>query len=164
MVKHLPPSQSGSIYNEPGEPGGQDKKFRNAILTSVEHDGRIVRIVATHIDRRLDRKRQLQQVIDLFLSLEAPAILMGDLNTTTNDAQIQQLLSVPGVEDVLSSVEFIEASRPRVDWIITRGLRTVSKSCEVTDASDHPVVWGEFVIDPARTPVSGVSRTGMSAN
>ena len=145
-------------------PSAQDKKFPNVILTSVEHDGRIVKIVATHIDRRLDRERQLQQVIDLFLSLEAPAILMGDLNTTTSDPQIKQLLSAPGVEDVLSSVEFIEASRPRVDWIITRGLRTVSKSCEVTDASDHPVVWGEFVIDPAQAPVSGVRRTGMSAN
>ena len=69
---------------------------RNALLVSLPFD-RPLQVLVTHIDRKEpQRSAQLARVIDLFLALAPPAILMGDLNTTAADPQLKALLAAPG--------------------------------------------------------------------
>ncbi|NQX90441.1 MAG: endonuclease/exonuclease/phosphatase family protein [Halioglobus sp.] len=126
-------------------PGTQHEGHRNAILATFSLGDQDVRILATHIDRRIDRQVQLAKVIDLFLALRAPAILMGDLNTRPDDPQLTKLLSSPDVVDAGT----IDSDLPdrRIDWIIARGLRPVAAGHVDNDASDHPLVWAEFAAE-----------------
>ena len=67
---------------------------RNSLLVSFERYP--ITALVTHIDRSdPQRSAQLRQVIELFLSLTPPAILLGDLNTTSADPLIQELLATP---------------------------------------------------------------------
>lgn len=131
-------------------------KFRNAILTSIRHEDATVRILLTHLDTRRDRAAQLQAVIQLFLALDEPAILMGDLNTTAADPLLHSLLRTPGVTDALQAGISKSLPESRIDWIITRGLRCLDAGYENTDASDHPVVWTQLQFD---SPLSSQSST-----
>ena len=133
-------------------PGTQGKKFRGAILATVRHRGRPVRVLVAHIDRVRDRERQLSAVCDLFLALEEPAILLGDLNTRPSDEQIKRLLAVPGVSDALGETLQSDASAERVDWIITRGLRCLSAEYNQNSASDHPAVVAELALPDMAEP------------
>jgi endonuclease/exonuclease/phosphatase family metal-dependent hydrolase len=129
-------------------PGTQDKKFRNAVLTSFEIQGQTVHLLATHVDTRTDRAAQLESVIALFLALEPPAILMGDLNSQRDDPLLQELLDRPDVTDALADAN-PAAKANRVDWIITRGLKTLHAEVRPNNASDHPLVWAEFTLPKA---------------
>ena len=126
--------------------GTQDKKFRNLVLTSFRHQGQTIHVLTTHIDRVKDRTHQLQAAVSLFLSLAEPAILMGDLNTTEADPQIQRLLAVRGVHDAVAQANKNHVPEKRIDWIFTRGLRCVDAGYIPTIASNHPVVWAELEI------------------
>ncbi len=130
-------------------PGTQGKQFRNVLLTSFQHRQQAVQVLITHIDRVTDRDAQLRTVIDLFLSLRKPAILMGDLNTNRQDPQLTRLLALPDVSDAVGgrssgSTANSQLSGERIDWIISRGLKRVDAGIDATPASDHPVVWAEF--------------------
>jgi len=122
---------------------------RNAVLATVEHHGHTIRILMTHIHRRDQRERdaQLQAVTGMFLALEEPAILLGDLNCSESELPIRQLLDTPGVEDAVGQAlrrKGAEDMPGRVDWIITRGLRAVDADIVDAAASDHPLVWAEL--------------------
>jgi endonuclease/exonuclease/phosphatase family metal-dependent hydrolase len=121
------------------------KAYRNAILSTVLLDGTDVRVIAVHIDREADRRQQLQSMIDLFLNLKEPCVLMGDLNTTADDPLLTGLRDQPGVHSPLH--ESLEEGPPSqsIDWIFTRGLKTVSATLVETTASDHPYLKAEFV-------------------
>ncbi len=121
------------------------KSFRNLLVSNIELDGRTVHVVITHIDRSDDRERveQLRTVAELFLSLAEPAILMGDMNSSAEEPLIRRLLQSPGVRDPVADVLGDQAP-PRIDWILTRGLRTVDAGIIETAASDHPCVWAEL--------------------
>lgn len=126
-------------------PGTQSKRFRNAVLTGVRWQGRVVRVLAVHVDSTRDRERQLELVSDLFLSLEEPAVLMGDLNSTENDPTLKRLLTTPGVIDVLTATESSDRQPDRhIDWILVRGLKPVRAEIRDDGASDHPVVRAEL--------------------
>ncbi len=123
--------------------------YRNAVLTVVEHGGHAVRVLATHIHQRQQRERdaQLLAVAEIFLHLEEPAILLGDLNCPADQPPLRQLLQMPGVIDAVGeAVRRKGASEPpgRVDWIITRGLRPIDGGIVDQGASDHPLVWAEL--------------------
>jgi endonuclease/exonuclease/phosphatase family metal-dependent hydrolase len=110
---------------------------------------RTIRVLLTHVNRRYDAERQLQlrAVIALYLSLAEPAVLLGDLNSTADDPQIQKLLKTPGVLDVVGEKtgEKLSKTPPdRIDWIIARGLRCVDAGLRDNGASDHPAVWAEL--------------------
>jgi len=122
-----------------------DRGYRNVVLVGLEHRGRTIHVLITHLTRRDDRERQaqLRAVIALFLALAEPAILMGDLNTQGDDRQIRCLLQTAGVTDPVEDVLGPRA-RQRIDWIVTRGLRAVDADIVATDASDHPMVWAEL--------------------
>ncbi len=116
------------------------KAYRNSILSTVELEHADVQIISVHIDRENDRRSQLQSMIDLFLGLQAPCVLMGDLNTTEGDPLLIGLRDRQGVHSPLH--ESLEQGPPSgtIDWIFTRGLKTISAALIDNGASDHPFV------------------------
>ncbi len=131
------------------------KTYRNLLLAAAEFDGRRVNFIITHLDSRdpLRRQEQMRVVGDLFLSLEEPALLLGDLNATGDDPQIERVLSMPGVVDALS-IAPNDVATQRIDWIIARGLRPVAAGAVFDGASDHPCLWAELELlsAPGGTP------------
>ena len=126
-------------------PRNSGHSCRNLLLAAFTFRGRTIRAAITHLDRGdpLDRQRQLQMAADLFLGLEEPAILLGDMNTTADEPAIERLLSAPGVNDPLAQIMGENTPR-RIDWILTRGLETADAGLVESDASDHPCVWAEL--------------------
>ncbi len=120
------------------------KAYRNAILATAEMQGVDVRIIAVHIDREQDRLAQLESVIELFLGLQPPCVLMGDLNTTMSDSMIDKLINTSGVRSPLHDNTEQVLPEGNIDWIFTRGLRTVSARLVDNRASDHPVLRAEL--------------------
>ena len=112
---------------------------RNLIVLRVMLQGRTMNVLITHIDRGSDHKKQLAAVLEEFVNVSEPAVLMGDLNGEAGDPSIVPFLKAPGVKDVVGS-----AAADRIDWIFTRGLETVSAGIDRNDASDHPMVWAEL--------------------
>jgi endonuclease/exonuclease/phosphatase family metal-dependent hydrolase len=120
------------------------KAYRNAILSTVELQRATVRIVSVHIDRENDRRQQLQSVIELFLGLQKPCILIGDLNTIATDSLLEDLVARHDVHSPLQ--ESLEGHLPsqNIDWMFTRGLRTISVKLVENTASDHPLLQAEL--------------------
>jgi len=122
------------------------KAFRNAILSTVELQEGRVRVISTHIDRTTDREHQLKTVIGLFLALQPPCVLMGDLNTVASDPQLETLRKVEGVISPLHDQTLDGVPASNIDWIFTRGLQTISAELIENDASDHPVLKAELAL------------------
>jgi endonuclease/exonuclease/phosphatase family metal-dependent hydrolase len=123
------------------------KGFRNLVLLRSNFGGKPLNVVITHIDRSDNRERaaQVRFVADYFLALAEPALLMGDLNTDANDAELRRLLDSPGVVDSLSQI----AGVPRhIDWILVRGLVVRDSGMREVGASDHPALWAELELPP----------------
>jgi endonuclease/exonuclease/phosphatase family metal-dependent hydrolase len=116
--------------------------YRNAVCLTVAVNEQPVRMLVTHLDRRsdLDRRAQLQFISQLFLALETPAILMGDLNTEPNAPEMRQLLEQPEVVDPLRGLP-PDGPEHRIDWILTRGLKLFDRGLTNAGASDHPYYW-----------------------
>jgi endonuclease/exonuclease/phosphatase family metal-dependent hydrolase len=128
----------------------RDYSFRNAVLLGLRQTSgdreRVVHILLTHVNRRYneDREAQLRAVIALFLSLEEPAILLGDLNSTAKDPQIAKLLKDPRAIDAVGKASDEKTARiERIDWIFCRGLKPIRAGVMENEASDHPLVWAE---------------------
>lgn len=129
-----------------------DRSWRNMVLVGLEcrtakQEPYTIRVLLTHVNRRYDAERQaqLQAVISLYLALAEPAVLLGDLNSTADDPQMQQLLQTPGVSDAVG--EKCPTKTPgRIDWIIVRGLRCLEAGVRDDGASDHPLVWAELAL------------------
>jgi endonuclease/exonuclease/phosphatase family metal-dependent hydrolase len=118
------------------------KGYRNVVLAGLDFGARRLNVMVTHLDRASDGDRiaQLRIVTNLFLSLAEPAVLLGDLNTRPDDPNIQPLLKATGVDDPLAALS--DGPGPgRIDWIVTRGLRTVGRGVDTSGASDHPYYW-----------------------
>jgi len=131
-----------------------DRSHRNAVLVGLQYQGQTVHVLLTHINRRHDveRQAQLRAVIALYLSLDEPSILMGDMNSTDDDPLIRGLLETSGVDDPVG--EKLNRQTPekevpkRIDWIFTRGFRCVDAGIVDKGASDHPTVWAELELLP----------------
>lgn len=125
-------------------PSPKDHSRRNAIIA---HSGPITFII-THITRSVDQDEQLRTVEKLFLDQPAPAVLMGDLNATSDHPLIQGLLDTPGVGNPLDE-KTPEKLGKHIDWIFTRGMYTRDAGTRDLGASDHPLAWAELAITPA---------------
>ena len=138
-----------------------DRTYRNVVLVEIPHAGQTVRAIVAHVNRNNDAERQtqLREVAALFLALQEPAVLLGDLNSTHDEPQIRELLSVLGVCDAVAPhlAETVpEAARTgRIDWILTRGLRSLDGGMVDNGASDHPLIWAEVAVMPAEALLSG---------
>jgi endonuclease/exonuclease/phosphatase family metal-dependent hydrolase len=125
---------------------------RNVILLRATFAGRPLNVLITHIDRKQDHATEIRDVANLFLSLQEPAILMGDFNITTdqngrdNDPDIAALAHAPGVIDPIGS---------NYDRIFARGF--VAKGSGYIDehASDHPLAWAQLSL---AAPATGPSE------
>ncbi|MHC4179003.1 MAG: endonuclease/exonuclease/phosphatase family protein, partial [Planctomycetota bacterium] len=126
-----------------------DHSHRNAVLVGLRHRGRTIHVLLTHITRRDDRDRQsqLRAVIAMYLALAEPAILVGDLNSDADDPLVRRLLEIPGVGDPVGEILGPDTPR-RIDWIFTRGLRTIDAGLRDDGASDHPLIWAELELLP----------------
>lgn len=133
------------------------KAYRNAILSTVELQGGSVRVLAVHIDRENDRLPQLQSVIDLFLGLQPPCVLMGDLNSTASDPLLKELRLRPGVQSPLHEALGETTPNQSIDWIFTRGLKTISAELVENNASDHALLKAELSV--ADQQVASVEST-----
>ncbi len=128
-------------------PGTQPKRFRNAFLTTLDVEDQTVSVLAAHIDTEIDRERQLAHVCELFRSLRSPAVLMGDLNCTSDHPAIESLLREEGVVDAVAAKLGSESQTGRIDHLIVRGLQVLDAAIVPTDASDHPAVWAELKLE-----------------
>ena len=127
-------------------PGTRGKAFRNAVLAHLPIGGRTIKLLLTHIDREQDREAQLAFVIQHFLALESPAILMGDLNTPANHPQLIALRQRADVHSALHDGMPDGPPAETIDWLFHRGLVTVSAQVVVVTASDHPVLFAELAL------------------
>lgn len=122
--------------------GTRGKGFRNLVRLNVDIAGHPVTVLVTHIDRMTDRQAQLEFVIDDFLCQPNPAVLMGDLNTRSDDSQLTRLRAAPGVTDCLTQCS--AATPETIDWIFIRGLECHAAGLRDEAASDHPLAWAEL--------------------
>ncbi|NUQ62611.1 MAG: endonuclease/exonuclease/phosphatase family protein [Pirellulales bacterium] len=121
-----------------------DRSHRNLVLAVASHQGRAIRILITHVTRRTEdaRRHQLRCVGELFLAMEKPSVLLGDMNSPATDPQMREILAAPGVVDPLREAGV--ASEHRIDWILARGFRAVAAGIRDEGISDHPLVWAEL--------------------
>jgi endonuclease/exonuclease/phosphatase family metal-dependent hydrolase len=120
--------------------------------------GQELHLLITHLTRRKTRKDQLKTVVEMFLDIDPPVVLMGDLNTLPTDPQIGSLLSTPGVVEPLIDVLGDQTPTRRVDWIFVRGLEVVDAGIIDKGASDHPCVWAELRLTRQPTRDSTVNK------
>ncbi|HZK82342.1 MAG TPA: endonuclease/exonuclease/phosphatase family protein [Humisphaera sp.] len=121
---------------------------RNAVVFRVDFGGRTVPILMTHIDREKDQTNQLQMVIRLFESLQSPSLLLADLNAEAKNPQVKTLLALPGVHDCITESSPASESHGRIDWIVSRGFKTVGGGHIQNEASDHPLYWADLEFNP----------------
>jgi len=137
---------AGSVLDWKRTPlaGSFGRGKRNLIHMRVMLQGKVVNVLITHIDRGKDHQKQFRTVLEEFVNVGAPAVLMGDLNGEANDPFVMPILKAPGVKDAVGSVMRTRVPADRIDWIFTKGLETISAGVEKNDASDHPMVWAEL--------------------
>jgi endonuclease/exonuclease/phosphatase family metal-dependent hydrolase len=140
------------------------QRFRAALLTNFTHWGRTVHVLTVHIDKDEERDThniQLRTAFDLFLSLNEPAILLGDLNEFGTHPELVRLLKTPGVHNALAGIPAPTVKKNPIDWIFTRGLRTVRAEWIANPASDHPVARADLEL--AHDPISQANATAPEA-
>jgi len=127
-------------------PRNHDYSFRNMLLADVRHRGCTIRVLVAHVNQRDPRERRIQLdcVLGMFLALDEPAVLVGDLNTGRDDPAIKAALATPGVVNPVDQV--LSEEPDMIDWILVRGLRGVDAGVLDSGASDHPLVWVELEV------------------
>lgn len=120
------------------------KAYRCATLAQFELQSQTVQLLSVHVDSQSDREHQLQTIISLFLGLQTPAVLIGDLNSPQDDSQMIELLARPDVVNPLKDALPDKRGRPHIDWILARGFRCRSGQLIENDASDHPAAVAEL--------------------
>ncbi len=84
-------------------------------------------------------------MIDQYLALPPPAVLMGDLNSEAKEPEICRLLAASDVIDAVGQ-KLGAAAPPRIDWVFVRGLRVLDAGLRDNGASDHPLAWAELAL------------------
>jgi endonuclease/exonuclease/phosphatase family metal-dependent hydrolase len=133
----------GQIHRVP-LPGNRGKAFRCATLAQFQFQKQTVQVLSVHVDSQSDRESQLRSVISLFLGLQPPALLIGDLNSNADDPQMAELLARPDVVDALRGSPPDARGRQPIDWILARGFQCRSGQLIHNDASDHPAAIAEL--------------------
>jgi endonuclease/exonuclease/phosphatase family metal-dependent hydrolase len=154
-------------------PNAKFHALRNYVLVDAQWQDTPIHFIVTHVDWKTGGDEQLAIVIDKFLHLPTPAVLLGDLNHPPSSPQIRQLLVTPGVHEAIreayekipNDVDPSDAQKARgliggrVDWIFLRGLVPEDASPVDTLASDHPAYWAVVAREASPT----TQRTTMPA-
>jgi endonuclease/exonuclease/phosphatase family metal-dependent hydrolase len=117
---------------------------REVLVLRLEFAGKPLNVLITHLERHDDLENELATVISLFQSMQEPVILMGDLNLTANDPQIDSLRKSLGVIDPIG-----DSHSDSFDRIFARGMRSLDSGLIDKGASDHPLAWAELELTPA---------------
>lgn len=115
------------------------RRYRNLTTARLRIGCRDLWVLFTHLHTRAGRDMQLRAVLERFARYE-PAILLGDLNTTRSDPQLDALLQHGGV-DAVRQVLGDQDQDDRVDWIITKGVAVDTGGMHDVGVSDHPYFW-----------------------
>lgn len=118
-------------------PDNTGKQYRNFISTSVDLDGIEVMLLITHLHTKKGRQQQLETVLEEFQRHEH-AVLLGDLNTKPDNELINALLKDSSFNDALLTSFPEHDHNQRIDWIITKNLKTTAADYEKIGISDHP--------------------------
>lgn len=124
--------------------GTRGKAYRAATLSQFELQSQTVQLLSVHVDSQSDREHQLRSVISLFLGLQPPVIVIGDLNSMPDDPQMLELLARPDVVDPLKDAPPDKRGRQHIDWILARGFQSRSGQLIENEASDHPAAIAEL--------------------
>jgi len=116
---------------------------RNLLTAQLSFAGRDIAVLVTHLDRGSIRDEQLRYVLDKFRHYPF-AILLGDLNTSSSDGQLVELLGDPNNVDAIAVLLGQADQEGRIDWIITRGFKVVTGGIYPVGVSDHPCYWVEL--------------------
>jgi endonuclease/exonuclease/phosphatase family metal-dependent hydrolase len=133
-------------------PRRYDHSYRNLLhVRARAANGAPLNVVITHLARSDDRERheQLRFVGNYFLSLAEPAVLLGDLNAAADEPELRFLLDAPRVVDALDAKPG-DPAPPHIDWVLVRGAKVTDAGLTPIGPSDHPHVWAEIEIPPAR--------------
>jgi endonuclease/exonuclease/phosphatase family metal-dependent hydrolase len=142
------------------------QRFRAGLLANFNHWGRTVHLLAVHIDKDTEGDThdiQLRTACDLFLSLGEPAIFLGDLNEFGSHPELTRLLHTSGVKNALADIPGPTVKKDPIDWIFTRGLRTVRAEWITNPASDHPVARADLELaGDSPAPTGSADRTSAA--
>jgi endonuclease/exonuclease/phosphatase family metal-dependent hydrolase len=112
---------------------------RNLVVAELVAGGTRLNALVTQLDARLDHDVQMKVVVDRFLALPKPAVLLGELNARRDEPAMARLLQLPDVESFTVDLPTPIGPRP-VDWIVTRGLVIGERRTCDTGVSDHPLL------------------------
>jgi endonuclease/exonuclease/phosphatase family metal-dependent hydrolase len=123
---------------------------REILLLRLQFNSRPLNVLITHLTTQQDnREPELAAVSSLFLSLQEPAILIGDLNSKNDDPLIQSLRKAPGVIDPIGDT-VIAKKMESWDRIFARGMQSTGSGFIDKGASDHPLAWAELKLNPGK--------------
>ncbi len=120
---------------------------RNFVIAELAAGTARVHVLVTQIDGLLDHDVQMRIVVERFLALPTPSVLMGELNARRDEPAMVRLLGLPGVDAFTVDLPTPVGPRP-VDWIIARGLAIAARTTCDTGVSDHPLLAVELVSRP----------------
>jgi endonuclease/exonuclease/phosphatase family metal-dependent hydrolase len=125
----------------------ETRSFRNLLTAQVRVDEYPVSLFTTHLDSRGKdiRMAQLREVVSRFKA-HPHAILMGDLNTKSGNAMLNELFQDIQNVDAIRVALGDQDPPNRIDWIITRGFKVHQGGFEPSGASDHPCFWVDLEI------------------
>jgi endonuclease/exonuclease/phosphatase family metal-dependent hydrolase len=120
--------------------------YRNFTLLRIDVGGRNVNAVISHINPLAIQPAQIQTISSVFRSLAEPALLLADLNADFKQPDVMALIESPGVHDCIA--ETVGRKSGRVDWIFSRGLKTLDGQKVENGASDHALFWVDLELPP----------------
>ena len=112
---------------------------RAILLVRARYGGRILNILVAHVERT-DRDRQLREVVEMYQSLAAPALLLGDLNAVAIHPLLRELLADHQNVDTIAQATHDD----HIIWIVARGLACLRAGIVDKGASDHPFYWADL--------------------
>lgn len=122
---------------------------REVLILRLQFDGKPLNVLNTHLATHGDREAELATVGSLFLSMQEPAILMGDLNSKNDSPGIEALRNTPGVIDPIGDMVMAKGGESW-DRIFARGMHSLDCGFVDKGASDHPMAWAKLQIDSGK--------------
>lgn len=135
--------QVSSWSNQP-LPLEEGENYRGLLTATVPAGTKELTLLVTHVDRDEMKAKQLEFVLDIFLTTPPPVILIGDLNVFADNQEIQSMLAE---DQVIDGIEQAIGPYERLDWILMRGVSVEQGGYTPRGVSDHEHYWLDVKID-----------------